>query len=322
MARQCLPNFFLVGAPKSGTTALYQYLAQHPAIHMSPIKEPTFFAPEVVELGSESRRAFERDAPALQDYLDGPMREKRDGGIVLEWEQYLKLFKHARAEVAIGEASVSYLGSLGAAQAIHDRVPDARILMMLRDPADRLFSHYASAYGLGITDRTFLEWIEDERVQEIGRRPPWGPIWAGRYGIHLHRYLKVFPAHQIHVDLYDEFISAPGQTLAGILTFLGVDPSWPFDFTRRHNVTLVPRWSLLQRRLRPFIRALRRVRPGLVTRLRHWTRVPLGHGPTADERARVIDLYGEDIGALQELMHRDLSRWLDPTADPRARAVR
>src|SRR5437868_13827253 len=95
------PNFFLVGAAKTGTTSLYHYLVRHPGIFMSPIKEPCFFAPEVADLGPDGRGTGTADAEALRAYLDGPMREKRGHGLVLDWEDYLKLFKHVRDESAI-----------------------------------------------------------------------------------------------------------------------------------------------------------------------------------------------------------------------------
>ena len=83
-AARALPNFFIAGAPKSGTTSLYHYLDQHPQIYMSPIKEPHYFAPEIrmERLSERLRERAERDARALREYLDGPMREKRFGGPV------------------------------------------------------------------------------------------------------------------------------------------------------------------------------------------------------------------------------------------------
>ncbi len=307
-----LPTFFVVGAPKAGTTSLYSHLDQHPAVYMSPIKEPTFFAPEVIDFGPEARRAFDQDQASLRAYLHGPMHDKRPHGIVVDWSDYLKLFKNAGNETAIGEASVSYLGSLGAARAIRTRIPHARIVMILRDPVDRLFSHYASAHAVGVTDRTFLDWVEEQAAAEAARHPPFGPIWAGFYAKHLQRFRDVFPAPQVRVLLYERYRSAPARTLADLLAFLGVDPDWPVDITRRHNVTLVPRWARLQRRLRPVTRVLRRLAPSVVERLRDSTRVPLGRGPTADERARVIARYADDVERLQDLVQADLSAWLDP----------
>ena len=92
-----LPTFFIVGAAKSGTTSLYHYLNQHPAIFMSPIKEPGFFAPEVACCTAHAREKFAADAASLRAYLDGPMDHQREYGIVLDWEDYLRLFANALA---------------------------------------------------------------------------------------------------------------------------------------------------------------------------------------------------------------------------------
>lgn len=130
------PNFFVVGAPKAGTTSLYNYLGQHPAIYMSPIKEPAFFATDLFEVKRQMGRPT-ADPADLRTYLDGPMSEPR-AGVISEWEQYLKLFKNVRQETAIGEASGNYLASSSAPSAIRDRIPHARIIMLLRDPVHRL----------------------------------------------------------------------------------------------------------------------------------------------------------------------------------------
>jgi hypothetical protein len=307
------PNFFIVGAAKTGTTSLYRYLDQHPDVFMSPIKEPCFFAPEVAGAGPGARAAFQADAAALSAYLDGPMRQKRGTGIVLEWDDYLKLFRHVRRETAIGEASVSYLSSMAAARAIRARIPEARILMMFRDPAQRLFSHYTAARSVGATDRSFVQWVRQEQTAEAGRRPPFGPVWTGRYADHLQRYLDVFPAAQVRTYLYDDYLQAPTRTLADILGFLGVDPGYPIDVTRRYNVTLEPRWPTLHRLTTPIRQTIRAIAPRSVTeRVRGSLRAPVRQALTADERRQAIDLYGGDIRRLATLIRRDLSAWLDP----------
>jgi hypothetical protein len=120
MSKPFLSNFFIVGAPKAGSTSLYCYLDQHPQIYMSPIKEPCFFATEIKpdKFSDAFREPEEKDLRALQDYVDGPMSDRRFGGLVLEREQSLKLFRNVRAERAIGEASVCYLRSAEAARNI------------------------------------------------------------------------------------------------------------------------------------------------------------------------------------------------------------
>src|SRR6185436_9103717 len=109
---------------------------------MSPIKEPSVFAPEVTGLSAYTKQAFEADKAALAEYLKNGPREKRRSGIVLDWSDYLKLFAHVRGERAIGEASVVYLTIESAAAAIRRKIPEAKIVMLLRDPAERLFSQY------------------------------------------------------------------------------------------------------------------------------------------------------------------------------------
>src|SRR5436853_5806169 len=90
-----MPNFFVVGAPKAGTTSLYHYLDQHPEVYMSPIKEPNYFSSEVrpENLSEELQERSRNDLQAVKEYLRGPMSEKRFGGMVLEWEDYLRLFQ-------------------------------------------------------------------------------------------------------------------------------------------------------------------------------------------------------------------------------------
>src|SRR3954468_25016760 len=102
-----LPNFFVVGAPKAGSTSLYHYLDQHPQVYMCPIKEPNYFASEIRpnNVSEELQGRLRRDIDALKAYLNGPMSEHRFGGMVVEWEDYLKLFENFEEEIAIGEAS-------------------------------------------------------------------------------------------------------------------------------------------------------------------------------------------------------------------------
>jgi hypothetical protein len=120
-----LPNFFIVGAPKAGTTSLYHYLDQHPQVYMSTIKEPNFFAAEIREenFDPKLRRGIARETRGLRKFLSGPMHEKRFGGIVADWEDYLHLFANANNESALGEASVCYF--VVADRTGTDRRPDS-----------------------------------------------------------------------------------------------------------------------------------------------------------------------------------------------------
>lgn len=280
------PTFFLVGAPKAGTTSLFRYLGQHPEIAVAAVKEPCFFAPEVpVDPATDACRR--------------------------SWDAYLSLFAGAGTARAVGEGSVAYLASPDAAANIAARIPSAKILMMLRDPADRLFAHYSASRVAGATSVSFAEWVDEQQRLEAARSPVYGPVWAGRYATHLARFQQHFPLEQIHISYYEDFVAGPDAVLAGIFAFLGVDPSVRIDRTERHNVTTVEKWPALGP-VRPSTSSfLRRMLPaGAFERVRAWSRTPFRLTPTAADRAHAIALYRHEIQSLSRATGRDLAAWL------------
>ena len=279
------PTFFLAGAPKAGTTSLFRYLGQHPEIAIASVKEPCYFAPELpVDAATDLHRQ--------------------------SWESYLALFAHAGQARAIGEGSVAYFSSATAAAAIHARLPGARILLMLRDPADRLFAHYSAARVARLTTAPFPEWIADTQRIEAARAPRWGSIHAGLYATHLDRFRACFPDAQIHVAFYEDFTSSPDAVLARIFHFLGVDATVTVDRSARHNVTTVSRAPALARPARAVLSQLLPART--IDRLRILSRTPARLSPSRDDRAHAIALYQHEITALSTMTGRDLSAWLAP----------
>lgn len=255
------PDFFLVGAPKCGTTALYEMMGAHPQVFVSPVKEPDFFAVDVVAA-----------VPGLR------------GRAVTDWSRYLELFQDAGPALAVGEGSVSYLSSAVAAAGIHARCPGARILMVLRDPADRLFSHYTASVAAGVTRAGFSDWLIAALAQEAVQSAPIGPIVPGRYGAHLRRYRNHFPQSRVHIVWYEDFVSDPGATLKGIFRHLAVDADQAVPIHVRRNETRMPRV---------------------------WCRRPTMPRMTPAERAQAIAVYATDLGDLAAQTGRELSRWLD-----------
>lgn len=199
------PTFFIVGAPKSGTTSLYSYLDQHPDVQMAPTKEPHFFSDIYGE-------GYWDDAEALD-------KRERD---------YLALFGDGGWSAA-GEASTSYLWYPEAAERIRDKVPDARIVVSLRNPVDRAFSHYLHTVRDGSEDRDFLGAVRHE-LDTGGPYAHHGPVVTepGRYATHVERFHEVFGEEQVLVLDFHEWTSDPRPSMERVCEHLGVDPG-PVD---------------------------------------------------------------------------------------------
>jgi hypothetical protein len=272
------PNFFIVGAPKAGTTSLYHYLDQHPEIYMSPIKEPNYFASEIraENFADALQEGIHADYLELRKYLDGPMSERRFGALGLEWADYLKLFGGARGEKAAGEASVCYLWSESAARNIFERIPDAKIVMILRDPAERAFSQYMQWVTKGAIHCSFRKQVEKSLARRGGKFELMVPfLEMGEYHAQVKRFLDLFGRERVHVIFYDDYRRDPGSAIAGVLRFLEVDASFRPDMSRRHMAGRVP-----------------------------------GAQMDAGDRAFLAAHYRENVLGLSELLRRDLSHWL------------
>jgi hypothetical protein len=314
---QALPNFFIAGAPKAGTTSLYHYLDQHPEIYMSPVKEPCHFASELrpENFEDEEQPRIRREMQALDDYLRGPMTGKLFGGLVADWDDYLKLFRNVAGQKAIGEASVCYLWSESAPENIHSRIPHAKIVMILRDPAERAFSQYLHGVSLGLIRRTFREQVEAALTggaRKLGGTYPF--LEFGSYFGQVTRYLRRFPRENVATYLYDDFRKAPLTVVGEILRVLDVDANLLPDVTKKHLEPSVPRLpavSSLLKKSRLWGLA-RNLTPGFarspLKKIVFRSRGSLTMEPA--DRARLVAYYREDILKLADLLGRDLSVWL------------
>ncbi len=311
-----LPNFILAGAGESGTTSLYRYLQQHPQVYLSPVKEPNFFAAaDIVSV------------PGFQPLAEGQLAsllgdpERRDVLLnqisITRWEDYLSLFQEVRDQVAIGEASVMYLWFPSAAPAIQRTLPAAKLVFLLRDPAERLHTLYRRTLRTG-HPTPFRDWIlpamqaKPACRQEMQRHPI--PLDCGLYATQLQPFLELFPREQIRIYLYEDYRADARAILRDIFGFLDVNADHPIDLSRRYNETMAPRFPVLHR--------LRQRMLGQ-TPLTAWLPAPLrrtlrgiynrgkGHYALApDDRRLVIDYYRDEILRTQELIGRDLSAWL------------
>jgi hypothetical protein len=303
-----LPNFLIVGAAKSGTTSLWTYLQQHPQIFMPSNKEPNFFALEGLKLPPFPGAA---DAKTLY--------EKIYKYSITDFESYQALFQEVSQEIAIGEASIPYLYFPEAAERIKQYIPQVKIIAILRNPIDRLYSHY-----LMIRDNYCLEPLslaqalqqENERI-----RNNWGWDWhyvrLGLYHTQVKRYFDLFEPQQIKIYLYEDFCFNPVGVFQDICCHIGVDSSFIPDLSQRSKVSGRPRSQKLHRLLNQpnrIQKSLQRALPKttykrVVALGNHWNIIPTV--PMASElRQALKDVFREDIVKLQTLIRRDLSAWM------------
>ena len=311
------PDFFIAGAPKAGTDALYYELDQHPQIYMSPLKEPCYFSSEIRVENFEPglRERMKNEADNVREFIHGPMMDKRFGGIVSEWDDYLRLFAQVKEEKAVGEGSVCYLWSQTAARAIASRLPKARIIIVLMDPAERAFAQYLKSVSDGTTAHSFGQHLDACLRRSDGYLGVLHPFLEfGMYAQQVSRYRDVFPVEQLHISLFEETLRDPQRWFSGILEFLGVDPGFVPQGGRGHYHPNVPRFVRVSQTLqaRGVWKVLGQCAPkGLqLTAKRLLYRQAESITMAAEDRARLVAYYRSDIEELQGLLKKDLSHWL------------
>jgi hypothetical protein len=293
-----IPSFFIVGAPKSGTTALNHYLKQHPEIFVPDMKDVSFFGSDLCFTGERITK-----------------------------EQYIGAFSRANGERQVGESSVWYLYSKRAAAEIKRFSPGARIIAMLRNPVDMLYAQHSTfLYNCNEDIVDFEQALNVEEARKRGMRiPKTAHFVAGlfyretvKYVEQVKRYFDVFSRENVHIIIYDDFKTDTDGAFKQTLQFLGVNPNFqvepeiinsnkvvlnrrvqeflvaPPPFLVSAYVAIMPR-SLQGR----FIRRLR------YANARHTQRSPLD----PDTRQRLQAEFSPEVERLSELLGRDLMFW-------------
>jgi hypothetical protein len=305
---QRVPDFFIVGQPKSGTTELYAILKRHQQIYLPDLKEPLFLAGDL-------RSRF---LPA------------RGGDLPETLENYLSLFAAARPDQRVGEASSSYLWSASAAREIADLQPAARIIAILREPASFLRSlHLQLVQNRVETEQNLRKALSLEDARRRGehiprncQRPP-ALLYSERvrYVEQLRRFHALFPAEQVLVLVYDDFRADNEGTVRRVLRFLDLDDTAPVEVTEA-NPTVRVRSQRIDRLVGsvqvgrgPVSRAVKR---GITTvapeRLRRRAlevakyRLVYGKPPPADEGLmnELRRRFSPEVEALGDYLDRDL----------------
>jgi hypothetical protein len=275
------PNLFVVGAPKGGTTTLWRYLDEHPDVFMSPVKEPNFF-------------------------LDPTPPVK-----VPTEDAYLRLFSGADDERWLGEASGRYFSDPTTPVLIKARVPDARIMIALRDPVERAYSSYWHDVKFGIEHRPFAEVVgeqlDDSRLP-VGADPEKKHVYLGFYSQHVARFVDVF-GDAVRVGFLEDLHADPAGEAASIFEFLDVAPELAQQTSPgAHNVFAQPR-NRLAARLMASPRARAGGRAVFPEPLRTWVEdlvLRRGRKPSLDPalRARLQAAFEADRETLERLLGR------------------
>jgi hypothetical protein len=298
-----LPTFLVLGAARCGTTSLHYYLAEHPDISMSTIKEPNHFLFAQTATGpkpciADDRRLLAKSVP--------------------ERDRYERLFPSPAA--AVGEASPLYLYTRQTPELIRTAVPDARLIAIVREPVDRAWSHFVYVND-DLGDRAadaFAAAVEAELpLPDEPYRP--GSHWLrlGRYHRQLQRWLDAVGRERLLVLPYDEVVTSTDAALARTCRFLGVDDGFEFDVATRYNSS--SRVGASHRRgidrlvkpMRPYLK--RALPPRVVGALAHRRATAhAGGGSTPSPveepiRARLAPYFADDLAWLQAEYGIDLS---------------
>src|SRR5581483_5966556 len=303
------PDFFIVGAPKCGTTALTDYLAQHPEVGMCERKETQYFATDLY-----------------------PKFGREDGAWITP-EEYLRLFTHAQGRKRIGEASVWYLYSAAAPAAIRAFAPNADIIVMLRNPLEALPSLHSQFVFVGIEPVEDFEAAlaldpERERSGSPPGFPPRSYRSAARYGEQVRRYVETFGRDRLHVILYDDFSADTLGSFRRTCEFVGVDPGFlPEIRVVNPNKRVRARWAQdLVQDPPPALRRLlhastpQRLRRRLGATLKRWNTRYEPRRPASESAAEALrPLVAQQVEELRELLGLDASRWLAAARLPSGR---
>ena len=281
-----LPNFFIVGAAKCGTTSMWEYLRQHPKIFMCTPKEPTYFS----ELPGQ--RPFNEKNPT--------------------WEEYLGLFENIKDEVILGDESPSYLVDPNSAERIHQSIPNAKILIFLRDPIKRAFSHFIGTRPGDPNKPSFEQQLDFESKNIQHQKITFNEVLVwGLYYEQVKRYLDTFGTENVKVMIYEDiFPKNIDDGIKEILLFLGLDGKIHDYDPKIHGEYFVPNEKALKIMRQSIVKNLsskilpRTIKESIYVKLR-------GH---EGEKPKILSsdetflkkFYQNDVLNLERLLKRDL----------------
>lgn len=298
-----LPNFIIIGAAKSGTSALYYYINQHPQVFMPEQKELRYFS---------SIDHPENEGPNVYKYPS-----------IKTLEEYTQRFLPQNNELAIGEASPQYLYYPQSANRIYTALPDVKLIAILRNPVERAYSSYLHAvrdWHETADDFWHAIQMENERI-----RAGWPMLFhyvnAGFYHQQLIRYFETFDREQMKVIIYDDFIEKPRQVIHDLFQFLDIDQSFTPDMTTKPNVSGYPKNKFIDQIYKKIFRDSKRTQSLMnkllpkkkvkswAKKIRNWNleKIPLN----PEIAIYLADQYKDEVFRLEDLLQIELPNWLN-----------
>jgi len=279
-------GIFIVGAPKAGTTSLHYYLNEHPEILMSSVKEPDFFSDkEIVDQG----------------LYYGTTRINTS-------QKYHNLFQEKKDAKIFGESSVSYLFYPEVPKRIKEYNTDAKIIIMLRNPVDRAFSHYLMDFRLGLLSDEFEDVFNKKEGLKFQQY-----FLLGNYYSQVKRYYAEFSKENVHIIWYSDFKKDAEKEIQKVFKFIGIDLDYKVNFETVHNSFSMPKNKIIRkiysviwlRKLLSFLLPSTFVRFTKSTLFKKRSKPKI----TTESSKTFTEYYLDDICKLEELLSINLSEW-------------
>ena len=279
------PNFFIVGTPKGGTTSLFNYLEQHPEIFVPEVKEPHYFSmPEVTKTYYKTQ-------------------------FITNEGDYKNLYAEAEGFKAIGDFSSSYLYHSDSAKKIKQFNPEAKIIVVLRNPWERSLSHYLMDYTQGYISVPLAKVLDSPEEFPAYYQQY---VSVSAYADQLRAYYEVFPKEHLLIVLSEDLFQHTQQELEKIFSFLGVEKSFVPKAEKAHNQYKQPRFAFVGKlkQSKALQAILKRTPEGLKGFMGKILFDASKSKPDLlEERARLKKLLLPSVKATEKHIHKDLSHW-------------
>ena len=314
-----VPNLFVVGAAKSGTTALYNFLNQHRDIYMSPLKEPHFFCTDIRRENFSNFFKNRSVSPAhLKHYLSKKRLSKMQIAFVDNERDYFQLFSEHSDEKYLGEVSNGYLLSTVAAQNIYNYNPEAKIIMILRDPCDRAFSQWLREFQANLSrSSNFVDDVNyDYSLNDpVYHQSSYTLVEQGLYFNQVKRYLDLFPHNNIKILFHHDLKNSPEKVKNDLFSFLNVE-NYNINFKKKYNATKMPRNKLIAgifnqiRPKNPFLRDLlpKKIKSFILNIIFSSDKKGM-FLLSKKEKIEIFNHFKNDINHLEKLLNVKLDQW-------------